>query len=74
MTGTMNQMEQTMEELERRLTALEMRSTFQDELIEELNQVITACNLQVQKLVSENRNLREMMRSLAPDLPESPDE
>ncbi len=63
-----------MEEIRQRLNALEVRSTFQDQLIEELNQVVTACNLQVQRLVSENRNLREMLRSLAPELPESPDE
>ncbi len=63
-----------MEELKQRLTDLEIRSTFQEELIEELNQVVIDCNLQIQRLGRENRSLREMMRSLAPELPESPDE
>lgn len=63
-----------MEELEERLTNLEVRSAYQEEMIDELNQVVTACNLQIQQLGRENRNLREMLRSLAPELPESPDE
>lgn len=63
-----------MEELEERLTNLEVRSAYQEELIDELNQVVTACNLQIQQLGRDNRNLREMLRSLAPELPESPDE
>ncbi len=63
-----------MENFKQRLTDLEMRSTFQEELIEELNQVVTDCNLQIQRLSRENRSLREMVRSLAPELPESPDE
>ena len=63
-----------MEELKQRLTDLEMRFTFQEELIEDLNQVVTDCNLQIQRLNRENSSLREMVRSLAPELPESPDE
>ena len=63
-----------MDEIIQRLTDLEVRFTFQEELIEELNQVVTDCNLQIQRLGRENSNLREMMRSLAPELPESPDE
>jgi len=63
-----------MEELEKRLTDLEIRFAFQAESIEELNQVVTSCNLQVQQLTRENSSLKEMLRSLAPDLPESPDE
>lgn len=63
-----------MEEIRQRLTDLEMRFAFQAETIEELDQVVTSCNLQIQQLTRENSHLREMLRSLAPDLPESPDE
>lgn len=63
-----------MEEFKQRLTDLEIRFTFQEELIEDLNQVVTDCNLQIQRLNRENSSLREMVRSLAPELPESPDE
>lgn len=63
-----------MEEIRERLNALEMRSTYQEELIEELNQVVTSCNLQIQRLTRENERFREMMRTLAPEMPESPDE
>ena len=63
-----------MEEFKQRLIDLEMRFSFQEEVIEELNQVVTDCNLQIQRLGRENTSLREMMRSLAPELPESPDE
>jgi SlyX protein len=63
-----------MEEIRQRLIDLEVRFSFQEELIEELNKVVTVCNLQVQRLSSENSRLKEMMRTLAPDMPESPDE
>ncbi len=63
-----------MENFNQRMTDLEMRFTFQEELIEELNQVVTDCNLQIQRLIRENSSLKEMVRSLAPELPESPDE
>jgi SlyX protein len=66
--------EQFMEKIIQRLTDLEVRFTFQEELIEELNKVVTDCNLQVQRLGNENNSLKEMVRSLAPDMPESPDE
>jgi len=63
-----------MEEFKQRLIDLEMRFSFQEEVIEELNKVVTDCNLQIQQLGRENNSLREMMRSLAPEMPESPDE
>ncbi len=63
-----------MEELEKRLTDLEIRSTYQEETLEELNRVVASCNLQIARLSRENGRLREMLRSLAPELPESPDE
>ncbi len=63
-----------MDEIKQRLTDLEIRSTYQEELIDELNLIVTDCNLQIQRLGRENTRLREMMRSLAPEMPESPDE
>jgi SlyX protein len=63
-----------MEEINQRLTDLEIRSTYQEELIEELNQVVTKCNLQIQQLGRENQRLRETLSGLAPELSESPDE
>ena len=63
-----------MEEIRQRLIDLEMRFTYQEEVIEELNRVVTSCNLQIQQLAQENGRLREMLRTLAPELPESPDE
>ena len=66
--------ESTMEEIKQRLNDLEMRFTYQEELIEELNEVVTSCNLQVQRLSRENSRLHEMVRGLAPEMSESPDE
>ncbi len=63
-----------MEELLQRLNDLEIRFTYQEEVVEELNQVVTACNLEIQRLNRDNGRLREMMRSLAPEMSESPDE
>jgi uncharacterized coiled-coil protein SlyX len=63
-----------MEELRQRLIELEMRFAFQQESIEELNQVVASCNLQIQQLMRENGQFKEMLSNLAPDLPESPDE
>ena len=63
-----------MEELVKRLNELEIRFTYQEEVVEELNQVVTACNLEIQRLSRDNGRLKEMMNSLAPELSESPDE
>lgn len=60
--------------IEQRLTDLEMRFTFQEETITQLDQVVAQCNLQIQQLVKENHQLRQMLRSLAPETAESPDE
>ena len=66
--------EGTMEEIRQRLIDLEMRFTYQEEVVDELNRVVTSCNLQIERLARENGQLREMLRRLAPELPESPDE
>ena len=63
-----------MDEITQRLTDLEIRSSYQDELLDELNQIVTECNLQIQQLARENGRLREMLSSLAPEMSESPDE
>jgi len=62
------------EELNNRVTELEIRFSHQAQLIDELNEVITDCNLRVDRLTRENRQLREMVKSLSPGLEESPDE
>jgi SlyX protein len=63
-----------MSHIEERLTELEIRFTHQARLIEELNEVVTDCNQSVARLEAENNRLREMMKSFAPELSESPDE
>jgi len=63
-----------MNNIEQRLTELEVRSTFQEETISQLDQVVTQCHLQIQQLVKENRQMHQMLRSLAPETAESPDE
>lgn len=61
-------------ELPERLTELEIRFTHQARVIEELNEVVTECNQRLARLEKENHRFREMLQSLAPALPESPDE
>jgi len=63
-----------MQELENRLTELEIRFSHQSQLIDELNEVLTDCNLRIDRLSKENRHLREMVKSLQPSMEESPDE
>ena len=63
-----------MSDLEERLTEMEIRFTHQTLLIEELNDVVTECNKRIVNLERENRRVLEMLQSLAPSLPESPDE
>ncbi|APG28725.1 hypothetical protein A7E78_13320 [Syntrophotalea acetylenivorans] len=63
-----------MSQIEERLTELEIRFTHQARLIEELNEVVTDCNQSIARLEAENGRLREMLKSFAPELSESPDE
>lgn len=63
-----------MDDLTERLNNLEVRSAYQEELIEELNRVVASCNLQIQRLTRDNQRMQEMVRGLAPEMSESPDE
>ena len=63
-----------MEQLEARLTELEILYSHQAQLLEELNGVVADCNLRINQLAKENVNLREVLASLAPEMTESPDE
>ncbi|WP_291317922.1 SlyX family protein [Desulfuromonas sp.] len=63
-----------MDELQERITELEIRYTHQSELVEELNAVVTECNQRIASLERENLRVQEMLRSLEPDATESPDE
>lgn len=63
-----------MDEVLERLTELEIRYSHQGVVIEELNQVVIDCCRRIERLEQENAGLREMLRGLAPDLDESPDE
>jgi SlyX protein len=62
------------EEIDERLTELEIRFSHQSVLVDELNEVVTECNLRIERLIRENQRMREMIKSLQPQLEESPDE
>ncbi|PLX94196.1 MAG: SlyX protein [Desulfuromonas sp.] len=61
-------------ELDERLTELEMRFTHQALQLDELNQEVIACHEKIARLERDNRAYREMLQSLAPEMRESPDE
>ena len=63
-----------MKEMQERLNELEIRFTHQARLIEELNGEIIECHQRISRLEREGRIHREMLKSLAPSYPESPDE
>jgi uncharacterized coiled-coil protein SlyX len=63
-----------MQEFIDRLTDLEIRYTHQVHLIEELNDVVSECNQRISLLERDNLRFQEMLRSLAPETAESPDE
>jgi SlyX protein len=64
-----------MDELQERLTDLEVRYSHQGLLIEQLNEVVTECCARIDRLEKNSRRLREHLMSLAPDdLTLSPDE
>lgn len=63
-----------MSEMEERIIELEFRYMDQARLLEELNGVVIECNQRIARLEQENRLLREAVRSLEPERPESPDE
>lgn len=63
-----------LEELQERMTELEIRFSHQSQLVDELNDVVTDCNLRIDRLQKENRQLQEMIKNLSPEMEESPDE
>ncbi|WP_432822587.1 SlyX family protein [Trichloromonas sp.] len=63
-----------MDELNQRIDELEIRYTHQEQVIDELNGVVAECNLRIARLERDVNSYREMLQSLAPGLPESPDE
>ena len=54
--------------MEERLAELEMRVTFQDQTIQELNDVVTRQQAQIDRLVRELESLKSHVTSLAPSL------
>lgn len=58
----------------KRLDELEIRASYQERLLEELNTVVTDCNLRIDQLVRQNRQLQDMVKNLGGSLEESPDE
>ncbi len=63
-----------LEELQERVTELEIRISHQTQLLDELNEVLTDCNHRIDRLSKENQHLRETVSTLSPALEESPDE
>ena len=63
-----------LDELQERMTELEIRFSHQQQLIDELNEVVADCNLRIDRLRQENRRMEGMLKQLAPELLESPDE
>lgn len=63
-----------LEDLQQRITDLEIGFSHQSQLVDELNEVVTDCNLRIDRLQKENQRLREMLQSLSPAMEESPDE
>ena len=57
-----------------RLDELEIRASYQDRLLEELNAVVTDCNLRIDQLTRQNRQLQDMVKNRGGSLEESPDE
>lgn len=63
-----------MDDLTERVTELEIRFAYQNRLLEELSEELAASGRRIDQLERENRGFREMLRTLAPATPESPDE
>lgn len=60
--------------LTERLDELEIRASYQDRLLEELNAVVTDCNLRIEQLSRQNLQLLDMVKNLGTTPDESPDE
>jgi SlyX protein len=63
-----------LEELQGRITELEIRFSHQTQLLDELNDVLTDCHRRIDQLSRENQHLREAISTMSPALEESPDE
>ena len=63
-----------LEELQERVTELEIRFSHQTQLLDELNEVLTDCNQRIDRLSKENQHLRATLSTLSPAMEESPDE
>ncbi len=64
----------TVDELHDRITELEIRFTHQSQTIEELNAEVTESHRRIDNLEREVKRYDEMLKSMAPNLTESPDE
>lgn len=62
------------DQLQDRITELEIRFSHQAQQVDELNEVVIDCNLRIDRLGRENQQLREMISTFSPALEESPDE
>jgi SlyX protein len=62
------------DELQQRVTELEIRFTHQAQLLEELSDELVSCHQQIARLEREQRAVRETLKGLGPELTESPDE
>lgn len=60
--------------LTERLDELEVRLSYQDRLLDELNAVVTDCNLRIDRLTRQNLQLQDMIKNLGVTPDESPDE
>ncbi len=50
-----------------RIEGLEMRSAYQDETVEALNEVVTRQQDQIDRLLADVERLREVIRALSPE-------
>lgn len=57
-----------------RLDELEIRLSYQERLLDELNEVVTDCNLRIDQLSRQNQQLQDMVKTLTGVPEESPDE
>jgi SlyX protein len=63
-----------LEDLQERVTELEIRFSHQTQLLDELNDELVNCNHRIDQLTKDNQHLREAVSTLSPVLEESPDE
>ena len=61
-------------DLQERITELEIRYAHQEHQLDELNGEVILCHRRLDALEKENRRLRDSLKALTPDTPESPDE